>query len=244
MERGLTRFENGDIEGAKDDLEWAELRLKSVAKASRDHDLSLLNRAALLMATNAPLMALNVYSEITRDGDHADETIAISRLGASRIRASLGHMFDAARHAWNAHAHAIKAFQTNMAIEAGTLFLELSLGNIQDDAERMMEQVKNAKPRKVEEPEPKLLVNPKDINGVFNWCFENLPKTNSGEHRPDFRAMVSIAKHLDKLDSFNCLFSEPDEVEDATLAAMIQVCIDDEEHVKKWGERLSVLTLI
>ena len=35
MERGLTRFENGDIEGAKDDLEWAELRLKSVAKASR-----------------------------------------------------------------------------------------------------------------------------------------------------------------------------------------------------------------
>lgn len=244
MERGLTRFENGDIEGAKDDLEWAELRLKSVAKASRDHDLSLLNRAALLMATNAPLMALNVYSEITRDGDHADETIAISRLGASRIRASLGHMFDAARHAWNAHAHAIKAFQTNMAIEAGTLFLELSLGNIQGDAERMMEQVKNAKPRKVEEPEPKLLVNPKDINGVFNWCFENLPKTNSGEHRPDLRAMVSIAKHLDKLDSFNSLFAEPDEVEDATLAAMIQVCIDDEEHVKKWGERLSVLTLI
>ena len=56
--------------------------------------------------------------------------------------------------------------------------------------------------------------------------------------------MVSIAKHLDKLDSFNSLFAEPDEVEDATLAAMIQVCIDDEEHVKKWGERLSVLTLI
>ena len=117
MELGLTRYENGDIEGAKDDLEWAELRLKSVAKASRDHDLSLLNRAALLMATNAPLMALNVYSEITRDGEHAHETIAISRIGASRIRASMGHMFDAARHAWNAHAHAIKP-EANMAIEA------------------------------------------------------------------------------------------------------------------------------
>ena len=116
MERGLTRYENGDIEGAKDDLEWAELRLKSVAKASRDHDLSLLNRAALLMATNAPLMALNVYSEITRDGEHAHETIAISRIGASRIRASMGHMFDAARHAWNAHAHAIKAYQTNICL--------------------------------------------------------------------------------------------------------------------------------
>ncbi|GIR34160.1 MAG: hypothetical protein CM15mP47_3860 [Methanobacteriota archaeon] len=27
MERGLTRFENGDVDGAKEDLEWAELRL-------------------------------------------------------------------------------------------------------------------------------------------------------------------------------------------------------------------------
>ena len=244
MERGLTKFESGDIEGAKEDLEWAELRLKSVAKASRDHDLSLLNRAALLMATNAPLMALNVYSEITRDSDHAHETIAISRLGASRIRASLGHMFDATRHAWNAHSHAIKAYQTNMAIEAGTLFIELSLANISEDAERMQIQVDNAKPRKVEDPEPTLLVNPLDINGVFDWCFNNLPKSNIGEHRPDLRAMVSIAKNLDKLDYFKDLFSEPDEVEDATLAAMIQVCIEDEEHAKIWGERLSVLTLI
>ncbi len=244
MERGLSRYENGDIEGAKDDLEWAELRLKSVAKASRDHDLSLLNRAALLMACNAPLMALNVYSEITRDGEHANETIAISRIGASRIRASLGHMFDAARHAWNAHSHAIKAYQTNMAIEAGTLFIELSLGNISPDAERMQIQVDEARPRKVEDSEPTLLVNPKDIDGVFDWCHANLPNSNSGEHRPDLRAMVSIAKNIDKLEFFNKLFLEPDEVEDATLAAMIQVCLDDEEHHRIWGERLSILTLI
>ena len=244
MERGLTRYENGDIEGAKDDLEWAELRLKSVAKASRDHDLSLLNRAALLLATNAPLMALNVYSEITRDGEHAHETIAISRIGASRIRASMGHMFDAARHAWNAHAHAIKAYQTNMAIEAGTLFIELSLASINEDAKRMQTQVDNAKPRKVDEPEPKLSVHPKDIDGVFDWCYQNLPESNSGEHRPDLRAMVSIAKNIDKLDYFTELFSEPDGVEDPTLAAMIQVCSDDEEHSRIWGERLSVLTLI
>ena len=244
MERGLARFESGDVDGAKDDLEWAELRLKSVAKASRDHDLSLLNRAALLMATNAPLMALNVYSEITRDGDHAHETIAISRLGASRIRASMGHMFDAARHAWNAHSHAIQAYQTNMAIEAGTLFLELSLANIDTDAERMQVQVENAKPRRVEDPEPKLAVNPLDIDGVFDWCFNNLPKSNAGDHRPDLRAMVSIAKNLAKIDYFDDLFLEPDGVEDATLAAMIQVCSDDEEHNRIWGERLSVLTLI
>ena len=72
-----------------------------------------------------------------------------------------------------------------MAIEVGTLFLELSFIYINEDAERMMEQVKNAKPRKVEDPEPILSVNPQDINGVFDWCMENLPKTNSGEHRPD-----------------------------------------------------------
>jgi len=46
------------------------------------------------------------------------------------------------------------------------------------------------------------------------------------------------------LDSFSSLFAEPDEVEDPTLAAMIQVCSEDEEHVRIWGERLSVLTLI
>ena len=46
MERGLARFEAGDTEGAEEDLTWAETRLKSVAKASRDHDLSLLNKAA------------------------------------------------------------------------------------------------------------------------------------------------------------------------------------------------------
>ena len=35
---------------------------------------------------------------------------------------------------------------------------------------------------------------------------------------------------------FRRFISEPDEVEDATLAAMIQVCIEDEEHAKKWAK--------
>ena len=153
-------------------------------------------------------------------------------------------MFDAARHAWNAHGHAIRAFQINMAIEAGTLFIELSLDCIDDSAERFESQVDNAKPRTVEQDEPTLLVHPKDIDGVFDWCYNNLPKSNSGEHRPDLRAMVSIAKNLEKLAQFSALFAEPDAVEDATLAAMIQVCYDDPTHTKIWGDRLSILTLI
>ena len=103
MERGLVRFEQGDMEGAEDDLTWAETRLKSVAKASRDHDLSLLNKAAYHMARGEALMALQVYGDVSRKAGHAHETIAISRLGASRIRHALGLDFDAGRHAWNAH---------------------------------------------------------------------------------------------------------------------------------------------
>ena len=107
MELGLVKYEDGDIEGAKDDLTWAETRLKSVALASRDHDLALINKAALHTACGEAIMALTVYSEIPRNGNHANETIALSRLGASRICASIGHSFDSVRHAWNAHAHAL-----------------------------------------------------------------------------------------------------------------------------------------
>ena len=244
MERGLSRFESGDTEGAEEDLTWAETRLKSVSKASRDHDLSLLNKAAFHMAVGAPLMALTVYSEISRTGDHADETIAISRIGASRIRASLGHIFDAARHAWNAHAHAIKAFQTNMAIEAGTLFIELSLDCIDVNAERMKVQIKAAKPRSATDDEPKYDSNIQDIEDVFMWCFSQLPKSNSGDQRPDLRAMVSIASKINKLELFNELLSNPDNVEDSMLVAIIQACIKDEEMQKKWNKRLTVLTML
>ena len=244
MERGLSRFEAGDTEGAEDDLTWAEIRLKSVSKASRDHDLSLLNKAAFHMAVGAPLMALTVYSDISRNAGHADETIAISRIGASRIRASLGHIFDAARHAWNAHGHAIKAFQTNMAIEAGTLFIELSLDCVDVNAERMKEQIAQAKPRSATDDEPKYIANIQDIEDVFMWCHSKLPESNSGEQRPDLRAMVSIASKIDKLDLFQELLSKPDDVEDSMLVAIIQACVVDEELRKKWNQRLTILTMI
>ncbi len=243
MERGLSRFEAGDIEGADEDLTWSEVRLKSVAKASRDHDLSLLNKAAFHMATGAPLMALAVYSDISRNSGHANETIAISRLGASRIRASLGHMFDAARHAWNAHAYAIRAHQINMAIEAGTLFIELSLESISPDAELMKEQVKNAKPRSADESEPILKVNSKDIDDIFSWCHSMLPESHSGEQRPDLRAMVSIAAKINKLELFAKLLENPDDIEDSMLVAIVQACIEDDELKSKWNQRLTVLTL-
>ena len=195
------------------------------------------------MATGAPLIALAVYADISRNSGHANETIAISRLGASRIRASLGHMFDAARHAWNAHAHAIKASQINMAIEAGTLFIELSLENIDSDAELMKDQVSKAKPRSADESEPVLKVNEKDIEDVFLWCHSMLPESYSGEQRPDLRAMVSIAAKINKLELFSNLLENPDDVEDSMLVAIVQACISDDELKSKWNQRLTVLTL-
>lgn len=244
MELGLVKYEAGDTEAAKEDLTWAETRLKSVALASRDHDLSLINKAALHTACGEALMALVVYSEIPRNGNHADETIALSRLGASRICASIGHNFDSVRHAWNAHAHALKANQIGMAIEGGALFLDFSSEAIDDSAEKMQIQVEKASPRDAGEEPRELKVHPNDINDVFEWCFSHLPDNHAGSDRPDLRAMVSLAHRFDKMQHFEALMNDPDGVEDPILVAIVQNCIDEEELKSLWNVRLATLTMV
>lgn len=244
MELGLAKYELGDTEAAKEDLTWAETRLKSVAPASRDHDLSLINKAALHTACGEPLMALTVYSEIPRNGDHADETVALSRLGASRISAALGHSFDSVRHAWNAHAHALKANQIGMAIEGGALFLDFASDSSNSSAEKMHQQIENAKPRDAGEDLRELKVHPDDLTEVFEWCCANLPEKNTGDDRPDLRAMVSLAHRLDKMQQFDSLIQNPDEIEDPMLVAVVQNCITDEELKLRWNVRLATLTMV
>ncbi len=241
MERGLQRFEKGDSAGAEEDLTWAETRLKSVAKASRDHDLSLLNKAAYHMASGEDLMALQVYGDISRKENHAHETIAISRIGASRIHARYGKMFDAARNAWNGHAHAILANQVTMAIEAGSLFLDLSIGEQDEEAVRFQEQVDESKPRNAGEQEPELKVHPADVAGVFDWCMEHLNKKPSGDDRPDLRAMVMMAHRLDRLSEFDWLIDDPGQVGDSMLVAVVLGCsLEDDQHLA-WSERMQSL---
>jgi hypothetical protein len=244
MELGLAKYEAGEIEAAKDDLTWAETRLKSVALASRDHDLSLINKAALHTACGEALMALTVYSDIPRNGNHAHETIALSRLGASRICASIGHNFDAVRHAWNAHAHALLANQVGMAIEGGALFLDFSSEAIDDSAERMQIQIENAKPRDAGEEAHELKVHSEDINDVFEWCFSHLPESHAGDDRPDLRAMVSLAHRFDKMQHFDSLLNNPDGIEDPILVAIVQNCIDNAELKSLWNVRLATLTMV
>ena len=244
MERGLARFEAGDLAGAEEDLTWAETRLKSVAKASRDHDLSLLNKAAYHLAQGEALMALQVYGDISRKGGHAHETIAISRLGASRIRHALGHDFDACRHAWNAHKHAILAVQIQMAIEAGSLFLDLACDHQSPSAEPMHQQVETAKPLDLNEERPVLTVHPDDIEGVFNWCMDHLGNGFSGQERPDVRAMLTLAHRMGCMDRFEALMNHPEQVDDPMLAAVAQACASSEEDTAAWGLRLAELTAL
>ena len=241
MERGLQRFERGDATGADEDLTWAETRLKSVSKASRDHDLSLLNKAAFHMANGEDLMALQVYGDISRKENHAHETIAISRIGATRIHARYGHMFDAARNAWNGHGHAILSQQPTMAIEAGSLFLDLTIEHQDEKAVRFQEQVDEAKPRDASEETPTLSVHPDDVNGVFSWCIESLDKTPNGEDRPDLRAMAMMANRLGKFETMDWLVSNPEQVQDSMLVAVILGCTLDENQLKVWTKRLQEL---
>ena len=241
MERGLQRFERGEKTAAEEDLTWAETRLKSVSKASRDHDLSLLNKAAFHMANGEDLMALQVYGDISRKEDHAHETIAISRIGATRIHARYGHMFDAARNAWNGHAHAILAQQHGMAIEAGSLFLDLTIDYQNEESIRFQQQVEDAKPRDASEDTPELSVHPDDVNGVFSWCMEHLEKTPTGEDRPDLRAMVMMANRLNKFDQMEWLVTQPEKVQDSMLIAVVLGCNIEESLHNQWTKRLQEL---
>ena len=243
MERGLVNFENGDLDGAREDLTWAETRLKSVAKASRDHDISLLNKAAFHISIDEPMMALHVHGEISRNAGHAHETIAISRIQAARIHLMFGHMYDAARCAFNAHAHAMIAKQVELAVESGAIFVEISAGFIDDSADNFADQIVDSKPPTIEESTPTLQVNSDDINGVLEWCIENTQEGYSGQERPDLRALMLLTKKLERTELFSELLSSPDEVEDAMLAALC-ASVSLGEQASLWTQRVTdIMTL-
>ena len=243
MERGLVNFELNNIDEAREDLAWAETRLKSVAKASRDHDLSLLNKAAFHIAIDEHMMALHVHSEISRHAGHAHETIAISRIQAARIMIGFGHLFDAARNAFNSHTHAIIARQTELAVEAGAIFVEVSADFIDDDAEPFADQVAKSGPRSIGEDAPTLNVHPDDIYGVLTWCINNSSQEYGGVERPDLQTLMILAKKLGKTALFDNLLLNPDLVEDAMLAALCG-SVSSGEIAKAWTERVSdIMTL-
>ena len=240
MERGLVYYTLGEKEKADEDLTWAETRLKSVAKASKDHDLSLLNKAAFHQAVGEDLMALQVYGDISVKSGHANETIAISRLHASRINARIGHKFDAIRLAFNSHKHAIMANMSELAIESGTAFVDLSLPYSDESADRIVEQIERAKPRDIGDEVHDPTINPIDIEGVFNWCYENLKEGYAGESRADLQAVFTLAHKMGKQELFSEMLSKPEEIEDGLLIALIKSTVDDDDGV--WAKRIAEIT--
>lgn len=243
MERGLVHFESGNIEAARDDLTWAETRLKSVSKASRDHDISLLNKAAFHLSIDEPMMALHVHGEISRSAGHANETIAISRIQAARIHLAFGHTFDAARCAFNSHAHSMIAKQTELAVESGAIFVEIASEFTNENADKFADQIMDAKPLSVGDKAPILQVHPDDVNGVFEWCVENTEEGYSGQDRPDLRALLMLAKRLQRENLFSELLSSPSVVEDAMLAALC-ASASEGEMAETWTKRVTeILTL-
>lgn len=241
MERGLHRFEQGDLEGARDDLTWAETRLSSVGKASRDHDLSLLNKAAFHLAVGEPIMALQTYGELSRTAGHADESIAISRLAAGRIHADLDQPFDALRLLWLAHAHAILSGQLMLAIEAGTTFVDLAEAHLDSDATPMAEQVEAAGPRSAGEEAPVAKVQRQEAEAVLEWCSGACGTDLSGQERPELRAVALLASRYDRLDLIEHMLGSSELVEDPMLCAVMQHV--EPEAAASWTARMSALAL-
>lgn len=239
MERGLQRFINGDIEGADEDLAWAEARLRSMAKASRDHDLSLLNKASFHLSTEAPLMALQVYGEISVSAGHADETLTLSRLGAARILASIGELFPAIRNAWNATLHARNTGFPELQWQANTLFLGLAADNLSDDAAPMIEQVSDPASRSFAEDGVLPAILPEDLQEIFDETITSESEFD-GDERPDLRGLLLSAVALDRIDELPWLEVDVQKIEDPVLvSAMISIL--DDERAGKWQLRMQEL---
>lgn len=240
MEAGLIRFESEDFEQAREDFSWAETRLKSVAKASREHDIALINKAAFHLALDEPLMALQVYGDISRKDGHADETIAISRMNAARILLAFDRIYEALRNSFIAHIHAIIAENIALAIESGAIFVEIALPHIEQDAARMKEQLANAKPRDAEEEEIKPAIHPEDMEGVLSWCVEKATIDIGGNQRGDLKALLILCERAKRLDFFNHTLQRSGEVEDVEFANLCYALTESEE----WSTRISELAAL
>ncbi len=240
MEAGLISFESENFEQAREDFSWAETRLKSVAKASREHDISLINKAAFHLALDEPLMALQVYADISRKDGHADETIAISRMNPARILLVFGRISEALRNSFNAHNHAIIAKNTALAIESGAIFIEISLPYIKQDAIRMEELVATAKPRDANEEETEPTVHPEDMEGILSWCVERATNDIGGNERGDLKALLILCERAKRLDLFTGALQRPNEVEDVEFANLCHALTEGEE----WSVRIKQLAAL
>ena len=157
-------------------------------------------------------MALQVYGDISRTAGHAHETIAISRLGASRIRHGLGHLFDAGRHAWNAHKHAINGCSPYGHSKRGPCFSTWRLATNQQTLHRCTSKWRKRKPSILRMNRQRLQSTPMTSTASSTGAWNTSKKAGAASERPAVRAMLTLAHRLEKMERFATLMASPEQV--------------------------------
>ncbi|MEE2758581.1 MAG: hypothetical protein VYA86_01215 [Candidatus Thermoplasmatota archaeon] len=169
MEWGILRASIGEHEQAGVDLRWAMERLGAISDGHRWHGLCIINMAKWHQNRGELGMALAMHSEISRNGPHHVEIIAISRRNAAELLVAKNHNHSALRNLWIAHHGFRQTGMVEAAIESGLHWIDLGIGNITPNAQRMDDAVNNAKPRSVGDPLPEATVSPDDVMIMIEW---------------------------------------------------------------------------
>jgi hypothetical protein len=169
MEWGILRASIGEHEQAGVDLRWAMERLGALSEGHRWHGLCILNMAKWHQNRGELGMALAMHAEISRNGPHHVEIIAISRRNAAELLVAKNHIHSALRNLWISH-HGFR--QTDMieaAIESGMHWIDLGVNNVTTQAQCMDDAVHNAAPRSVGEAMPEPAIHPGDLKIMVEW---------------------------------------------------------------------------
>jgi hypothetical protein len=199
MEQGLIRFSQGEEEEAGVDLRWAMERLKVLDEGSAAHGVALLNMAAWHETRAEWMMGLAMHSEISRHGPHLDETVALSRLAASRLQMHLQDHESALRHSWVAVHGLSDAGLSGLAVEAALIWLNLALTDVDGDAPRMQTRVDESSPRKVGQ---KFVLNshPEDVAFAYAVVVDSWDGAGAGTDRVDLKLMLQASRVLGMVD--------------------------------------------
>ncbi len=220
MEWGLLRYSLGEKEEAGVDLKWAMERLKVVDEGSAAHGVALLNMAAWHETRAEWMMALAMHSEISRHGPHLVETVALSRLAASRLQMHLQDHESALRHSWVALHGLSEAGLPGLAVEAALIWLNLALADVNEKAPMMQTRVEESSPRKVGQ-EFVLNSHPEDVAFAYDAIADSWDGGVSGSDRPDLQLMLEASRVLGR-EEFEAQLMQTEDITDTQLLQMLE----------------------
>ena len=89
-------------------------------------------------------MALAMHSEISRNGPHHIEIIAVSRRNAAELLVAKNHIQSALRNLWISHHGFRQTDMLDAAIESGLHWVDIGISNVTREAQSMDDAVHNA----------------------------------------------------------------------------------------------------